>query len=365
MSEERQYVSNFVFPSGETFYVKDEDTYTKEEIDNKLVSVMTYKGTKAAVSELPNSGNQQGDVWHITADGSEWAWNGSSWEELGSSNAGSANAVLYTAQSLTNEQKEQARENIKAGTSSVRVNASDGTITIDDIYIGSANPHTYQFKTIFLITAVYSNGEYTFDRNQADILSAIQRGQLPVVRYHTTAGQNDYHVYYEWVFSYYTYDGEDVYIYFNRLDQYGNTSQLRWFASTGKAVVVTKPTLPSTTSADSGKVPVVNSFGNYQLQTPSGTTANAVLYTPQTLTDSQKTQARTNIGAGTYSKPSGGIPASDLAAGVIPDISGKANAADVYTKTEIDNKGYQTSAQVQSAIDAALAAIPSAESEAF
>lgn len=39
---------------------------------------------------------------------------------------------------------------------------------------------------------------------------------------------------------------------------------------------------------------------------------------------------------GTYSKPSDGIPASDLAAGVIPDISGKANAADVYTKTEVD-----------------------------
>ena len=116
MSEERQYVSNFVFPSGETFYVKDEDTYTKEEIDNKLVSVMTYKGTKAAVSELPNSGNQQGDVWHITTDSSEWAWNGSSWEELGSSNAGSANAVLYTSQSLSDSQKAQARTNVGAGT---------------------------------------------------------------------------------------------------------------------------------------------------------------------------------------------------------------------------------------------------------
>lgn len=86
MSEERQYVTNFVFPNGETFYVKDEDTYTKEEIDNKLVSVMTYKGTKATVAELPNSGNQQGDVWHINEDGSEYAWNGSSWEELGKNN---------------------------------------------------------------------------------------------------------------------------------------------------------------------------------------------------------------------------------------------------------------------------------------
>lgn len=38
----------------------------------------------------------------------------------------------------------------------------------------------------------------------------------------------------------------------------------------------------------------------------------------QALTDAQKSQARTNIGAGTYSKPIGGIPASDIATGVIP-----------------------------------------------
>ena len=45
---------------------------------------------------------------------------------------------------------------------------------------------------------------------------------------------------------------------------------------------------------------------------------SVVQYTSQSLTDEQKTQARTNIGAGTYDKPSGGIPATDLASGVIP-----------------------------------------------
>ena len=45
---------------------------------------------------------------------------------------------------------------------------------------------------------------------------------------------------------------------------------------------------------------------------------DAVLYTEQTLTSEQKQQARSNIGAGTYSKPGSGIPASDLAEGVIP-----------------------------------------------
>lgn len=58
--------------------------YTKTEIDQKLVGAMNYKGTKATTSALPSSGNTQGDVWHVTADGSEWAWNGEAWEELGS-----------------------------------------------------------------------------------------------------------------------------------------------------------------------------------------------------------------------------------------------------------------------------------------
>lgn len=59
------------------------NVYTKTEIDQKLTGAMDYKGTKATVGDLPSSGNTTGDVWHVTADGSEWAWNGSAWEELG------------------------------------------------------------------------------------------------------------------------------------------------------------------------------------------------------------------------------------------------------------------------------------------
>lgn len=178
---------------------------------------------------------------------------------------GNPNAVLYILQTLTGAEKAQARTNIGAGTSTTRVNASDGTITITDPTFASGNPMTYQYRTIFLIIAEYSNGEYTFNRNQADILSAIVKGLLPVVRYHTTAGQSDYDVYYEWVFDYYTYDGEDVYIFFDRIDQYGNVSQMKWYGSTGKAEVVESATVPKATSADEGKILMVNSFGNYQL----------------------------------------------------------------------------------------------------
>lgn len=61
-----------------------------------------------------------------------------------------------------------------------------------------------------------------------------------------------------------------------------------------------------------GKQDVINDLSD--IRTGS---QNNVKYTSQSLTSTQKAQARTNIGAGTYSKPSSGIPATDLAAGVV------------------------------------------------
>lgn len=58
--------------------------------------------------------------------------------------------------------------------------------------------------------------------------------------------------------------------------------------------------------------------------TGGGGSADAVLYTPQTLTTAQQTQARTNISA--YTKPSGGIPSTDLSSAVQTSL-GKADTA--------------------------------------
>lgn len=52
-------------------------------ISSALSSVLVWKGTKATVSELPSTGNKTGDVWYVTADDSEYAWNGSAWEDIG------------------------------------------------------------------------------------------------------------------------------------------------------------------------------------------------------------------------------------------------------------------------------------------
>lgn len=54
--------------------------------------------------------------------------------------------------------------------------------------------------------------------------------------------------------------------------------------------------VPAGDGADNGKVPTVNA-NKWELKTPTGGgSTNAVLYTPQTLTDEQKKQARENIG---------------------------------------------------------------------
>ena len=57
--------------------------YTKTEVDGKVTSVFKWKGTKATVGDLPSSDNTVGDVWHVTADNGEYAWNGTAWEPLG------------------------------------------------------------------------------------------------------------------------------------------------------------------------------------------------------------------------------------------------------------------------------------------
>lgn len=71
----------------------DGDAATKKFVDDSVAAlgaVFTFKGTKATTSQLPLSGNKQGDVWLVSADNSEYVWTSSSatgtasdWEKLG------------------------------------------------------------------------------------------------------------------------------------------------------------------------------------------------------------------------------------------------------------------------------------------
>jgi len=53
-------------------------------ISSAITTVMDYKGTVATVAALPATGNKNGDVYHVTANNGEYAWDGSTWQELGS-----------------------------------------------------------------------------------------------------------------------------------------------------------------------------------------------------------------------------------------------------------------------------------------
>lgn len=57
-----------------------------------------YKGSVATQNDLPSSGNTVGDVWNVQANGMNYAWNGTSWDPLGSD---------FTIEALSNSDIDQ------------------------------------------------------------------------------------------------------------------------------------------------------------------------------------------------------------------------------------------------------------------
>jgi len=57
--------------------------YTKTEVDGKVASVYKYRGTVSTYSNLPTTGLTIGDVYNVAADGSNYAWTGTTWDKLG------------------------------------------------------------------------------------------------------------------------------------------------------------------------------------------------------------------------------------------------------------------------------------------
>lgn len=71
-------------------------------ISSAISAVLTYKGTVASVSALPSSKQKLGDVWHVTDDAGEYAWDGSEWQALGSSIDLSAYLLKTDVSSISN-----------------------------------------------------------------------------------------------------------------------------------------------------------------------------------------------------------------------------------------------------------------------
>ena len=58
------------------------DVYTKAEVDGKLTSAFTYKGSVATADALPQEGNKTGDVYNVEDTGVNYAWDGEKWDSL-------------------------------------------------------------------------------------------------------------------------------------------------------------------------------------------------------------------------------------------------------------------------------------------
>ena len=122
------------------------DAYTKTEVDGLVSGVLHYKGTKTATTALPSSGNVTGDVWHVSADGSEWAWDGTEWQELG------------TATDLSGYVPTSRTVNGKALTSDITLSASDvSALSSSTTYVSSFNGSTGAITYTAPVTSV--NGQ--------------------------------------------------------------------------------------------------------------------------------------------------------------------------------------------------------------
>lgn len=78
--------------------------YTPAEVDVLVSAVFHYKGTKATYAEVAAlTGMKVGDVWQVTADNSEYVYNGSTWEKLGPTIdlSGYLTSVSIAGQTLT------------------------------------------------------------------------------------------------------------------------------------------------------------------------------------------------------------------------------------------------------------------------
>lgn len=64
-------------------YYGKNDTYSKAEIDTKLVAIYKYRGTVASYSNLPSTSLTVGDVYNVEDTGDNYAWTGTEWDKLG------------------------------------------------------------------------------------------------------------------------------------------------------------------------------------------------------------------------------------------------------------------------------------------
>lgn len=85
-------------------------------INNRLTNVYTYKGSVESTALLPQQGNKVGDVYDV-ANGMNYAWNGTRWDELGDNLVEVDAALSDTSANPVQNKAIKAALDAKAGTS--------------------------------------------------------------------------------------------------------------------------------------------------------------------------------------------------------------------------------------------------------
>lgn len=80
-SSSNQLVTNTQLSSGLDTKADKSNTYTKQEVDEKVSSVYRFKGSVNTYNDLPSSA-VVGDVYNVLDTGSNYAWDGTRWDKL-------------------------------------------------------------------------------------------------------------------------------------------------------------------------------------------------------------------------------------------------------------------------------------------
>lgn len=104
-----------------------------EAIEQAAAGGVHYKGSVATFEELPVDA-EQGDLWEVTADNSEWCWNGEKWFEYGSTSGLKpiARADYNTEQNIVDwndavaKEHEHANKDVIDGITAEKVAVWDG-----------------------------------------------------------------------------------------------------------------------------------------------------------------------------------------------------------------------------------------------
>lgn len=141
------YAKTFEIPT-KVSQLTDASSYaTTEYVDNKVSSVYRYRNSVANKDALPTTGNVIGDVYNLEDTGMNVAWNGTSWDELGSTvdltNYALKSEIPTKVSQLANDKNyltehqslDSKQDKLVSGTNIKTINGVDilgaGNITID------------------------------------------------------------------------------------------------------------------------------------------------------------------------------------------------------------------------------------------